>query len=103
MRARRATVALVLSGCSFHTTNGATGDDDGAPPEAGVMVDAPPDRSIDAPTQCFGNGLGVNVCLEMPQEALHFSGQDVVINTETDDLCRPATPATYCVVAGTSI
>src|SRR5262249_19050576 len=87
---------LFVAACRFSSPSLGGGDD-------GVPGDAPPDVGFDGPVECFGTGLGVNVCLAMPTMPLMLGGPNTTIDTDHSMLCQPANPTTYCVLAGTTV
>jgi hypothetical protein len=97
MRAHVLAVLLVAA-CRFSSPM--AGDTPGGD-DAMVPVDAPPDISFDGPVECYGNGLGVNVCMTEPTMPLMIMGTP--IDTDTSQLCRPANPTTLCVLGGTDV
>ena len=87
---------LVVAACHYSEPTTGIGGDDGS-----IMIDAPPDISFDGPVECYGNGLGVSVCMTAPTMPLMVVGGS--IDSDHSTLCLPANPTTLCVLGGTDV
>ena len=102
MRGRWAYSLVLVAGCSFHSAAESGAESDAPIADAAIVVDVPPDVTLQGAIKCYGNGFGVNVCISEPTTGLMLD-TNAEIDTDTSTLCIPANPTTFCVLAGTSI
>jgi hypothetical protein len=91
----RLSLVLLVAACKYNEPLGPSPGGDDAP-----TADAPPDIAFDGPVECYGTGLGVNVCLNPPTMDLNLMGPTTDVDTDHSPLCVPANPTTLCVLAG---